>query len=150
MAGHHAQQTAGASGNRGRDTEKQWRIGKSNHKEGQHEREFKDDGRLGKNRSERASSEQKWGGYFNKQKWKKQNNTKFWDCTPLSSEAKGETENRAWKRQAKYLPERQKSETVGQSRQLQADTVLQKEMLVKTRKRKKVGIFVEPCHVGGF
>lgn len=39
-------------------------------------------------------------------------------------------------------------------RQLQADTVLQKEMLVKTRKKKKggkkAGVFVEPCRTGSF
>lgn len=48
------------------------------------------------------------------------------------------------------MPERQKNETVGQGRQLQADTMLQKEMLVKTRKREKAGVFVESCHVVGF
>lgn len=48
------------------------------------------------------------------------------------------------------MPERQKSKTVGQSRQLQAHTMLQKEMLVKTRKRGKKCVFVESCHVGGF
>lgn len=76
--------------------------------------------------------------------------TTFWECTSPSSEAKGGTENRAWKRQARPLPERQKSETVGRGRQLQADTMLQKEMLVKTRKRKKAGVFVESCRAGGF
>lgn len=45
MAGHHAQQTAGAPGNRGGGTQKQRRTGKSNYKEGQHEREFKDEGK---------------------------------------------------------------------------------------------------------
>lgn len=47
------------------------------------------------------------------------------------------------------LPERQKSETVGQRRQLQADTTLQKEVQVKTRKRKKAGVF-ESCRAGWF
>lgn len=42
---------------------KRGRMGERNYKEGQHEREFKDEGRLGKkNWSNKDWSEQKWGG----------------------------------------------------------------------------------------
>lgn len=43
--------------------EKRWVIGKSKDKEGQHEREFKDDGSAGKNGSKRASSSERGGGH---------------------------------------------------------------------------------------
>lgn len=47
------------------------------------------------------------------------------------------TENRAWKCQARPLPEKQESKTLGQTRQLQAESMLQKESLVKKQEGEK-------------
>lgn len=148
MAGHQAQQTAGAPGNRRRGMQKRWRMGKSNYKEGQHEREFKDEGSSWQKQEQERVIWAKVRGIHKQSKMKRDKILRLYPT--ILRGKKGKTENRAWKRQARPLPERQKSETVGQTRQLQADTVLQKETLVKTRQRKKAGVFVESWCTGGF
>lgn len=65
-----------------------------------------------------------------KSKWEKKS-------TPPCSDAKRATENRAWKCQARPLPEKQESKTLGQTRQLQAESMLQKESLVKKQEGEK-------------
>ena len=55
-------------------------------------------------------------------------------------------------RQVCYQSGRTGKQWASQTRQLQADTMLQKERVVKTREREreKAGVFVESCWTGGF
>lgn len=69
----------------------------------------------------------KYIGFFNKQK----SEDKILSLSPGVLRGKGETENRAWKYEARHLPKWQKSETVGWGGKPEANTVVQKKMLVK-------------------
>ena len=148
MAGHHAQQTAGAPGNRGRGTQKRWRMGKSNYKEGQHEREFKDEGRLWRKIEAWNSDLSKSEGVTKTVKNETRQNSETVPHRPQRQRGRQKIE-RENARRGPCQSDRRVKQWAGADSSGQI-LCYRKKMLVKTRKRKKAGVFAESCRVGGY